>query len=285
VPATFDQNIARVQKIVDMARYFRKTSSPFISQDTFRRFVDFNHEDKTEFSMDQIASARVIFCNSGSVETFLDLYGKKIQAKVLIFGNNDVDFESFPYKLPGSVRRVYLQNSSISDRFFHTLPIGLENLAHYRNGLPRLFTVELSAKKKNGKALVGPFGDTHENRKSLFAFSNNLPRNIDFLTERINPTQYAHISSNYSYIFCPRGNGLDTHRFWETLYRGSLPVVLKSRWSDSIKDLGIPLLAVENWLEAIDFLNSKPVSLQGLNPKSVPALWEKYWLDEIRSCL
>jgi hypothetical protein len=61
--------------------------------------------------------------------------------------------------------------------------------------------------------------------------------------------------------------------------------VLKSRWSDSIKDLGIPLLAVENWLEAIDFLNSKPVSLQGLNPKSVPALWEEYWLDEIRSCL
>ena len=281
----FERNIARIQKVLDMIRYFHKTSSPFLSQDTFKRLADLDLDSSKVASVAQLESAQIIFCNSGSVENFLDLYGKRVQAKVLIFGNNDVDFHDFPFRLPNSVKRVYLQNSTISDGYFSTLPIGLENLSYYRNGLPRLTQEKFASKIKNGRALVGPFGLTHDERKSLIGLSIEKLPNIDFSGKRMSPTRYAKISSGYSHIFCPRGNGIDTHRFWEALYRGSLPVVIQSNWSDSVAQLGVPLLAVESWEQAIDTVASQSTSHPGLNPKLVPALWEPYWIDEIRSLI
>jgi hypothetical protein len=35
----------------------------------------------------------------------------------------------------------------------------------------------------------------------------------------------ASSSRRYKYVICPRGNGIDTHRVWEALYLGVVPVV------------------------------------------------------------
>ena len=31
---------------------------------------------------------------------------------------------------------------------------------------------------------------------------------------------------NHLFVLCPRGNGVDTHRVWETLYMGSIPILM-----------------------------------------------------------
>ena len=271
----------RARKSTDIVRYLGRTSSPYVSQDSFKRFSDIDLDSRWPKSIREIESAKVVFCNSGAVRDFFDVYGSKIQAKVLIFGNNDVDFYNFPYPIPRSVKRIFLQNSMIVDDFFATIPIGIENLSHYQNGLPRLFRDNIFSKQKNGRALAGPFGMTHEDRYSLLSLSEDGSSSVDFIKERKSPTEYAHLASSYSHILCPRGNGMDTHRFWEALYRGSIPVVLKSSWSDSIEALGIPLVAVDNWASAVyDPLLSPPEYLN-FRPKSIPALWEKYWKSEI----
>ena len=46
-------------------------------------------------------------------------------------------------------------------------------------------------------------------------------------------------------MLCPRGNGLDTHRSWETLYLGRIPVV-KSSAMDAVFD-ELPVILVNNW--------------------------------------
>jgi hypothetical protein len=61
---------------------------------------------------------------------------------------------------------------------------------------------------------------------------------------------------NHSYVLCPRGNGIDTHRLWETLYMGSIPIVLSdiahSDWTD------LPILFVNSWEEVTEeFLKSQ----------------------------
>ena len=33
---------------------------------------------------------------------------------------------------------------------------------------------------------------------------------------------------NSKYVLCPRGNGLDTHRFYETILMGAIPIVENS---------------------------------------------------------
>jgi len=55
---------------------------------------------------------------------------------------------------------------------------------------------------------------------------------------------------NHTFVFCPRGNGIDTHRLWETLYMGSIPIVKRdiahAGWTD------LPILFVDDWSEVTE---------------------------------
>lgn len=56
--------------------------------------------------------------------------------------------------------------------------------------------------------------------------------------------------SEYSLVLCPRGNGLDTHRAWDTLYLGRIPVVVSSPM-DAAFD-GLPVIILASWDEIDD---------------------------------
>ena len=271
----------RIARYAKKIRYSGITSSPYVSPDTFKRLADLDLDAKFEHKIEDIRRANVIFINSGDVDKFFYAYGRHVQAKVLIFGNNDVDFDDFSQHVPNSVKRIYLQNSMIRDPYFGVLPIGIESLKYLTNGLPKLFGDGYRNKVKNGKILVGPFGNTHPEREKLLALHRPEVENLDFVISRLSPTEYAVKASGYSFIACPRGNGLDTHRFWETLYRGSIPLVLKSNWSARIQELGIPLIELSTWEEA---LNLDVISSAGrlkFNPAELAALWEPFWEEQI----
>lgn len=52
-----------------------------------------------------------------------------------------------------------------------------------------------------------------------------------------------------SSCFCiaPRGNGIDTHRLWEALYLGTIPVVTRSVITEQHSDL--PMIVLDDWAE------------------------------------
>lgn len=262
--------------------YANKTSSPFISPDTFMRIADLSLDKNFYPGSQRIKDASVIFTNSGDIEKFFSEYGRIINAKVLIFGNNDVDFTDFVFSLPKSVKRIYLQNSTISDDFFRSIPIGIERLSYVTNGLPKLFDKKYTTIDKNGKILVGPFSPTHRDRKLLIDSLIIFSLNTHHCSERISPIEYAQLSSTYSYIACPRGNGLDTHRFWEALYRASIPIVIKSKWSQNFSNLGVPMIELESWADLENCVSSLSRTANIL-PGKIPAIWEKFWVQDIRA--
>ena len=58
------------------------------------------------------------------------------------------------------------------------------------------------------------------------------------------------------FVFCPRGNGIDTHRLWETLYMGSYPIVKYENTHHLLTDL--PILFIKSWDEVTEsFLEEK----------------------------
>lgn len=61
-----------------------------------------------------------------------------------------------------------------------------------------------------------------------------------------------YVESLRAHAFClaPRGNGIDTHRIWESLYAGSIPIVQKSLAMREFADL--PILFVDRWEQACD---------------------------------
>ena len=53
--------------------------------------------------------------------------------------------------------------------------------------------------------------------------------------------------SKYKFNLCPHGNGIDTHRIWETLLVNSIPVLLNTSFAQNFKEIGVPMLLVNKW--------------------------------------
>jgi len=85
-------------------------------------------------------------------------------------------------------------------------------------------------------------------------------------------------SSNF--VLCPRGNGLDTHRLWETLYMGSIPIIKRNIGYDDFSDL--PICFINDWEE----VNQKFLQNEFIRIKTKSWNMEKlkigYWIDKIK---
>jgi len=79
-----------------------------------------------------------------------------------------------------------------------------------------------------------------QNNNSLIYFE----KHVGTLQHR---KQFLKQLKNHKFIICPEGNGIDTHRLWETLYMGSIPIVKKTHALRGMEDL--PILFVNEWNE------------------------------------
>lgn len=80
---------------------------------------------------------------------------------------------------------------------------------------------------------------------------------------------------NHKFIFCPRGNGIDTHRLWMSLYLRSIPIVKYDNIHENFKHL--PILFIKEWEEINEnYLNLK---YQEINSKyfNMEILKLSYW--------
>jgi len=86
---------------------------------------------------------------------------------------------------------------------------------------------------------------------------------------------------NSKFVLCPRGNGLDTHRLWETLYLGSIPIVKDEYGMSFFKDLPILFVnEINNNNISEEFLNNKWIEFNSMK-KNYDKLFISYWIELI----
>jgi hypothetical protein len=129
------------------------------------------------------------------------------------------------------------------------LPIGVENLSLARSCIPLYLINPIPFVEKRNLFLNGPFSPTHVDRMSLKSLDIRMFPNSYAVAEYLNPFRYLRIANNFKFIAAPRGNGEDTHRFWEALYLNSVPVLKKSVWAKNVQSMGIPCVVVDSWKE------------------------------------
>ncbi len=85
------------------------------------------------------------------------------------------------------------------------------------------------------------------------------------------------------FVLCPRGNGIDTHRLWETLYMRSIPIVKRHLTHKGLEDL--PILFVDSWDEVTeDYLEFKWLEMASRSwnfEKLKMSWWKNYILSFI----
>jgi hypothetical protein len=84
-------------------------------------------------------------------------------------------------------------------------------------------------------------------REAIYLLFQDIPWVRSDMNSRVEIKEFYRTIRNHKFTFCPRGNGVDTHRFWETLYLGSIPVVREHPEMEPFFSK-LPVVKVKNWL-------------------------------------
>lgn len=88
---------------------------------------------------------------------------------------------------------------------------------------------------------------------------------------------------NHEFVLCPRGGGVDTHRLWETLYMGSIPIVRRDIAMQEFFDL--PICFVDYWDQVTpEFLDVEFKRIQH-GVFNMDKLKIGYWINAIRNSI
>jgi hypothetical protein len=99
---------------------------------------------------------------------------------------------------------------------------------------------------------------------------------------------YLRQLATHQFVLAPRGNGIDTHRIWEAIYMGAVPVVrfvpeMHRQWRDVDR---LPILFVDDWSQLTeDFLRNSPSAKSALalqrEPGAVARCGLRYWCERV----
>ena len=199
--------------------------------------------------------------------------GKKF--KVLHFSD---EFEQDPcffydrHEITGILR--FYNRSDISNSKVLTLPLGY----HWKNHSPMIPLEE----RKN----IVSFHGTNWNGRldQLKPLMKIIPSNIKFYDDWKHPEQldeksYLDLLLDTIFVPCPRGNNVETFRFYEALECGCIPVF--TELPGVLHDSKLPLLKTETWNDiayTIKYLNNDKTKLKEYHTRLMNA-WAVYKTD------
>jgi len=233
----------------------RITSYPFLSGDTFRQMSETGWEEGQR-SFTRSFGAGVVFVDadtacspewnsrlSASLETSAN------KPHTLIIHNGDtVPSPDQLRQLRGVFERVFCVNVLDGIDGVYPIPIGLENAWHNKNGRLRYYLDQPEHSGVTGQ----------QSRFVLSSFSvgtNRLAR--EPVAEAMKASRHGFQGMVWKsgefrqeirqslFVVAPPGNGLDTHRTWEAIYLGAVPVVWKDSLANSLISK-LPVLVVDH---------------------------------------
>ena len=149
-------------------------------------------------------------------------------------------------------KNVYSVNWLGDKAIAKPIPIGLENWALLRNGVPtdffRLIKKGLIPTSKRSIRILSSFSiETNASERSKAIEFSKTNSEVFQMPTFTSPKRYREMLSNSAFVLSPPGNGADCHRTWEAIYLGAIPIVLKKYWPFS--HLKLPVLTVEEWTD------------------------------------
>lgn len=203
--------------------------------------------------------------------------GAEMEGRVIITHNGDCE----PENHSSILRRQFSQNARQGVGIVG-IPIGIENNRwfDYRNlevvtwsDVPR--PLQIIPEKTKGVYFYFSTG-THPSRvaaRDILSKKQGLEWN--------HPRQkreYFSELARHKYAICPRGNGLDTHRVWESLYLNTIPIVVRDDYIDAF--VGLPIIVLNTWNDFdMAALPASPI----FDAQNFAKITMNYWTGRIQS--
>lgn len=220
--------------------------------------------------------------------------GKKINryqmnSDILVNGHSDFEINqalAYVLSLKNKPKFIYSINSNNTAKNTLGLPLGITNdcmdseihkILGNLDMMKEVYVEKIKNKEEFRKNLVllNINKSTHPERSYVFdKFSSESYVTLSLPDVSMEGRRkYLLDITEHEFVLCPRGNGVDTHRLWETLYMERIPIVTYEDAHASF--VGLPILFINSWNQVSEsFLREKLIEI-----KSKKWMWNKVYLD------
>ena len=234
----------------------RKCNKVFVEAVTHDQFENIKNEHSKIISKNdilivykntrlEICENDVIFCHSNFIHELFFLLKNIDNLKniKLVTSQSDVKITKQLFKTkPKCISEWYGINIDYEHEKLFPIPLGIANNYSPKNLTYSNFLAKekVSPKLKKIYCNYNPNTNNYERKNIKDKFiSNDL---LFFDEPNLSFEQYSSRLREYEFVLCPWGNGFDTHRLWEALYAGSIPVTLSHLSLKSFEEFPIILL-------------------------------------------
>lgn len=265
----------------------RQPSHPYISGDTFRHHCRIIY-DETHKRIDptKVQPGDVIFVKTDLLSDFFTKIHPRIRHPYKLLTHNSdhgipgrcISFLDDPKLLAWHGTNVEIYHPKL-----HPIPIGLANRYWPHGNVDLLDELRKQPFQKSILLYLNFAQETFPTERTrIYHLFHNQPYCFSPPKKRIFPEYLLDLGQS-CFILSPRGNGLDCHRTWESLWMGAIPIV-KSSAMDPMYD-HLPVLIVHDWNEITEeFLQQKWVEFS-LKEFQTEKLFIDYWISKIFSKL
>jgi len=266
----------------------------WIQGEKFKSVADFLYspKDKKEGDYDNLVNNLDFekVCDHNIIYTHT-LYAKQLFSEikslnkkvVIVTHNSDVNVDS-SFVLPANVIKWYTTNVNIVDNRIVSIPIGIENNMWHGRKKQNLMIRKLRERRKYKNMVYMNHNINTNPGKRLKPYQ--ILGNKEWVTVEKGSNWHdfgGYIDNiyNHKFVICPEGNGIDTHRIWETLYMGSIPIV-ENNINNSFYD-GQPMVLINDWEELLSSDLNVWYNLYSALPKKPEILTFEYWKNKIQA--
>ena len=285
-----------------LENYFRSYDLAKLSDFIFSETIsidEFNKKNKNFFEIFRnnelvtyinpivsLSDGDIVFSKTEYVKSlFKLLHGTTLKDLTLITHQSDIEINNKLYsKKPKAISRWFSVNVSIEKEDLYSIPIGFANDHYNKNINPDIYGKKNQATKKSNHIYINFNPNTNfiEREKILKTYNDN--KDFVISTNNSEMAKYRDDLEKYKYVLCPPGNGIQTHRLWEAMYFGSIPVVKDSILYKNFKKLNI--IFVDNFKnikvnELEKNINNQPIHYKQFFKEYYEAIFTKEYNQQL----
>lgn len=226
--------------------------------ESYIKFSDFSVlSDKEIFNFDILKNNAIIFCKTDYLDYLFSNIRFSNKKYILITHYSDYPIDAIKFsKKPACIKKWYAYCITYDHPILFHIPAGIAP-----RWIPPSWEIEktchewftsnakrLSKTKKDDTTLYCNYtiDQYRPPRENITNILENNGMKYYMPNRRLSCSEYAEDVAKYRFIISPPGNGIDAHRNWETLYLGSIPIVIKHR---IYQDYDLPFLQVNDFSE------------------------------------
>lgn len=215
----------------------------YINGDKFRDLCDF------DFEKPQFVSGKkkyILYADSNKYVNALSFISQHRDKRFVLVTDNGAP-EIRKTGIPFNVIRWFAMNPNFKHPKISPIPLGLERPKWHPTKMQIMLEAENTKRLDKAFCQFNP-GTKPDARTELLVKASQRLIDADVFScvNGQNFEGYIQNLKKYKYCFSPRGRGIDTHRTWEALYMGCIPITQKE-FIHEFEDFDLPILFLDNW--------------------------------------